>query len=383
MHADDQYDGILVSLHNAALDDTQWPAAANLIDGACRAKGNMLGFGGRRRRDDVQTLFARFIHCGRRRQDWEQEYFDVYYPQDERIPRLAQMRHGRLAHVRDLYTAQEMKTSPVYNEAMLRADCQNSLHVRLDGPSGTDIGWVICDPSGPGGWDSGQTRMIERLLPHIRQFVFVRDALAGAGALGAPLAQMLESARAGVILLDRRGRIVEANDRARRILQLTAGLSEGGGFLRAWLPADHARLQTVLAGALPPAGAQGASGSMTVQRPLPLPRLVVHVNPLNEGCLAYRGRRAAALVVVIDTDSQPRINPDRVAEILGLTLAEGRVAALLSEGKTVQEIAASMHRQKGAVYWLLHQIYRKHGISRQVDLVRLVLSLPELSGARQ
>ena len=54
---------------------------------------------------------------------------------------------------------------------------------------------------------------------------------------------------------------------------------------------------------------------------------------------------------------------------------------MLSEGQTVREIAASTRRQEGAVHWLLHRIYRKHGISRQVDLVRLVLSLSNLAGA--
>ena len=31
-----------------------------------------------------------------------------------------------------------------------------------------------------------------------------------------------------------------------------------------------------------------------------------------------------------------------------------------------------------AIYWHLQQIYQKHSISRQADLVRLVLSLAEL-----
>ena len=379
----DQYDRILVSLHDAMLDDACWTATAKLIDEACRTKGNMIGFGERRTHEDMQVFFARICHRGEWRPDWEREYFENYYPSDERIPRLAQMPDSHLAHVRDLYTAEEKKTSLVYNEAMLRADAQDSLHVRLNGPAGTDIGWVFCDPSGPAGWESGQIEMIQRLLPHIRQFVSVRDAVAGADALGSSLTQLLETNRIGFIQLDRRGRIAEANDRARDLLQRGAGLSDGGGFLSAWLPADNANLQTLLANALPALGSQGISGSTTIQRPSPLPRLVVHVNPVTDSRLGYRNRRVAALVLVVDTASQPRIGPDLLAEILGLTPAEGRVAAMLSEGKTVRDIAAATHRQEGAVHWLLHQIYRKHGISRQVDLVRLVLSLSNLSGARR
>ena len=376
----DQYDRVLVSLHDAMLDDTRWPASARLIDEACRTKGNMIGFGQRRTGEDMQVFFARICHRGEWRRDWEREYFENFYPSDERIPRLAQMADSRLVHVGDLYTDEEKKTSLVYNEAMSRADAQDSLHVRLDGPGGTDIGWVICDPDGPAGWESGQIDMIRRLLPHIRQFVLVRDAVAGADALGSSLSQLLETNAIGVIQLDRSGRIAEANDRARDLLRRRTGLSDAGGFLGAWLPADDSNLQTLLARALPPLGTQGISGSTTIGRPSPLPRLAVHVNPVTDDGVGSRNRRIAALVLVLDTTSQPRVSPDLLAEFLGLTPAEGQVAAMLAEGKTVRDIAALTQRQEGAVHWLLHQIYRKHGISRQVDLVRLVLSLSNLPG---
>ena len=70
--------------------------------------------------------------------------------------------------------------------------------------------------------------------------------------LAPPSPDWLETTRSGVIHLDRRGRIVEANDRARDILRRADGLSDQGGFLGAWLPADNANLQRLLARALPP-----------------------------------------------------------------------------------------------------------------------------------
>lgn len=78
--------------------------------------------------------------------------------------------------------------------------------------------------------------MIERLLPHIRQFVHVRDVLVGAKVLGASLSGLLETTRCGVIHLDPRGRIVETNDRALGILRQADGLSDQGGFLSLFPP---------------------------------------------------------------------------------------------------------------------------------------------------
>ena len=67
-----------------------------------------------------------------------------------------------------------------------------------------------------------------------------------------------------------------------------------------------------------------------------------------------------------------------VAAVLGLTPAESRVTVWLAEGRSVEEMVGAMGRTKHAVYWHLKRIYRKLSISRQAELVRLVLSLAEL-----
>ena len=72
-----------------------------------------------------------------------------------------------------------------------------------------------------------------------------------------------------------------------------------------------------------------------------------------------------------------------VAQALGLTAAEGEVAAMLSEGSTVRDIALATGRRPNTVYWLLKRTYMKLGIRRQTDLVRQVLSLAEFVRSRR
>ena len=45
----------------------------------------------------------------------------------------------------------------------------------------------------------------------------------------------------------------------------------------------------------------------------------------------------------------------------------------LAEGKTVDEIASATGRKVSTIRTHVHHIFTKHGIRRQVDLVRLVL----------
>ena len=213
MNQQDRFDGVLASLREAALDDAHWGVTSGLIDELCGLKGNYLGLGKQDPDGRTQVLLARFFHRGQRRQDWEQRYFQVYQPHDERLPRLRRLPDGQVVHVKELYTQKEMKDSPAYNEALAIAESQNGLNVRLDGPDGANVIWVTADPVAAGGWSTAQVNMIERLLPHICHFVRVRQALADAKVLGVPLANLLDTIRIGVIFLDRRGRILRTNDR--------------------------------------------------------------------------------------------------------------------------------------------------------------------------
>ena len=371
----DAFDRILALLHQAALDDAHWPAAAAAIDEACGAVGNGL-LVGEWSGDDVRIHFAQYLYRGEPREDVSREYLEVYYPHDEARRRLRVRPAGQLVHAPDLYTEKELKTSLMYNEGLPRSRSQNGFQVRLDWQDGHRVVWGIGDPVASGGWQPAQLQLIESLLPHVRQFVRVRQALVGADALSASLTGLLDKSRIGVLHLDRDGRVLAANGPAVDILRRGEGLVDRDGALRASLPADDSRLQGLLKRALPVFGAATppTGGSMTIQRALLRSRLELHVHPVEAGQADFGGRRVAALVLVVDPAHRPRIDPARVSVLLGLLPAEGRVSALLAEGRPVREIAAATGYKESYVRWLLKQVYKKQGLSGQIALVQRVLA---------
>ena len=272
-----------------------------------------------------------------------------------------------------------LKTSPSYNDIWRRAHYQQGLTVRLDGPDRSHMTWGLGDPVASAGWGSAKIALLQRLLPQIRQFVCVRQALVRAGARATTAAALLENPRIGVIHLDRRGQIREINDRAGRLLRYAEGLSEREGVLRAPTAADQCRFEQLVAAALPGGGAVPVSGSMLLRRASGAPPLVVHVKPVAVPHPDYAARYVAALVLIVEPRSQHRIDPDLVATTLGLTPMESRIAVGLAEGQSVREMAAATGRTPGAITWHLKQIYRRQSVSGQVDLVRLVLSIAEFT----
>ena len=373
----DPFDRIMSALHDAMLDDSRWPAVSGLIDEACKIRGNALVVGKGRSQADAEIFLARFCYRGERREDCEREYFRDYYPRDERIPRLARLPDSRLVPIAELYTQQELKTS-AYNEALRRGRYRHGMNVRLDVAGGCSIVWSLADGVERGAWSSAQTEMIERLLPHVRQFVKVRGAMAGAQGFGASLPDLLGISRVGVICLDRRGRVVETNDRARRILLQGDGLFDQGGVLAARLPTDNDRLERLLEGALPRYGETASGGSMVVGRPSGKPRLAVYVNPLSGAGTDFVLDSVAAWVLVVDPAGPSAIDARLVAAALDLTPAQSQVAAMLAEGHGVSDIAAATGRRPSTVRVLSKQIHKRRGVSSRAEVVRLVLPLSDL-----
>ena len=375
------FESILASLHEAALDPDGWRGASGMIDEVLGTHGSTLACGGGEWEDDTRLYFLWTCFRGERRRDRERLYLETYYPVDEAIPRLRRLPFDQLIRIADVYTEEERKSSEAYNALRTSAHAGQAINVRLKGSNGSRIMWQVKDPVNGEGWSSAQLDWIRRLLPHVRQTVSVWQTLAGAGALGATLTEMLDSTGLGIIQLDGRGRIVEANDRARDLLRTGDRLFDNDGLLSAHLPQDDDDLQKLLSRALPPFGVQGAGGWMVLRRSGALPPLVLHVNPVGPQQTGYPFSPVAALVLVLDPATGTDIDPDVIASALDLTKMESRVAVQLAQGMSVSEIAEAMGRKESTIRSHVKRTFAKHGLSRQAELIRLVRPLVGVPGS--
>ena len=268
--------------------------------------------------------------------------------------------------------------SPAADPSTMRARSTRRWGVVRDRTNGCAVVLSFGDSAERGGWGHDQIQAIKRLAPHIRQFARIRHAMADAQALGASLAELLENGRSWFIQLDRRRRILEANDRARDILLKRDGLRDEEGVLAAEIQGEDAELQRLLAHALPLYGVQGAGGSMKITRRKAQAPLVPEIHPVRQMGTDYRAWRVGALVLVVDPAARPRVDPDLAAAVLGLTPTESRVAVALATGQTVAGIADALGCAESTVKTHLKRVYRKLGIRKQTELVRRVLSLETL-----
>ena len=206
----------------------------------------------------------------------------------------------------------------------------------------------------------------------------VRHALVEAQARATTLGALLENTRTGVFQIDRRGKVVAANDRAQVMLRRGDVLRDTGGALCAASPNHDHELQRLLRNALSPFGTQGESGSMAMRARDAKTMLVVHVTPLSDRATHFRTMRAAALVLAAEPNKPSLISRHVLQATLGLTPTESDVAARLAEGHSVSGIAKALARTQHTVRWHVKAIHRKIGVSSRLDLIRIIQAVGEI-----
>ena len=372
MSTRDRIDEIVALLREAELDHTVWPAASALIDETCGLRGNDLLFGRFLAEGGLDLRLRWLFLRGEPNADLEREYLD-YAPTDERLAPATRLPYNKLVHTNSLLSDRVRRTSSTYNEYLVPNDGENCLNVRMRGKGDLKIAWSLVGPGGghPSDWTGEQVDAVRQLLPHVQQFVRVRHAIAEARADGLMTTGLLDTRSIGLLLLDRQGRIVETNDRARALIGGNDGLTVREGRLTAVSPEQATAVTRLL-----DAACRGrCGGSMPIPRPSLQP-LVLHATPVGAIGPPPFEKHCAARVLLAEPFSPPPVNARCVSDALGLTPSQGQVAAALAEGGTVASIAAETHRTEAAVRWHIREALSRLGLSRQADLVRVVLSTP-------
>lgn len=209
---------------------------------------------------------------------------------------------------------------------------------------------------------------LQALVPHLRIAVGLFERLQFAGAQHGVFHSTAQGLGRALVVLDRNRRIVSSNALADRML------SEGEGILRrgdelVFSQPDHQRLVNRLL-----SGAEDGGGlsRFLVSRP-GHGDLVVSARPLDLKAI-HAGTGALALFLA-RPGAEARADPQALRELLGLTMAEARLAAVLAEGLNLVEAAQRLGIAHNTAKVQLRAVFAKTGVHRQSQLVAMLASL--------
>jgi DNA-binding CsgD family transcriptional regulator/PAS domain-containing protein len=362
------YHRLIGAIYDAALEPDLWQDALRLTSDAMSAVGTLyLSY-------DLRFPERSQHVLGRLDPDLTRSYLIRYSKSSPWARMRSLMPVGQVVSVDAYVRAAELVRSEFYRDILHPQGILHCGAACLARDSERFVGFSIFRSAKAGPTEGTELRILSALAPHIRRATQITWRLGAASAFKRAEGNALDRIDHGVILLDAGGQVLFANRAAEAILALNDGLTAVGKAIRAATPADTRRLEGLIAEA-----AKGApGGTMRLARPSLAEPFLVLVAPA-----AARGpwpveTVPASMVFVTDCDRPPRLDIRRLAELFGLTPTEAKVALALARGDGVPQTSRALRLSRNTVHTHMQRIFRKLGVNRQSELVRVLTRIAAL-----
>ena len=177
----------------------------------------------------------------------------------------------------------------------------------------------------------------------------------------------------GVVIVDCEATVLLVSRHADQILSQQDGLGTQDGKLTASRPTDTTGLRRMIARTWHLAHGPGphASDGLQLTRPSGRRSFVIRIVPL-------KPKIEALAVLISDPETRTPVEQSLLHQLYQLTQTEARLVAALAEGERLEDATQALGVTLGTGRTYLKRVFQKMGVSRQVDLMRLVLSVPTL-----
>jgi DNA-binding CsgD family transcriptional regulator len=182
----------------------------------------------------------------------------------------------------------------------------------------------------------------------------------------------------GIILLDHKGQIAAVNLKALEVLRRGDTLTAFNGSLSLSLPQENLQLQAILGEFLAslPQQPPESSKALAVSRPDGKASIHLILTRVTNGTAAHGNRQNLIAVFLSDPEQLGTPREEWLQDLYGLTRVESRLAVLMCQGLTPDEIAKKLRISVHTVRAYLKDVFLKMGVNRQAAMVRRLVDGP-------
>lgn len=375
--SDDSEDALVELIYAAAMDPALWPhAMATLAD---RVGGSISII----TRLDAANVADSEIIMSRSDPKWLDHYLAHFQSRNAFAPATRPEAFGRgfraaVMTDADCLPWEDYQGSEFFNDFMRPQGVNSSLFIRLELTETRNSTLSIGRPVNGGRFEQPQIEVAQRLQPHLsRAYTLVRR-LSGALAAGSDLANALDCSAHALLVVDAAGSVRMMNSSAERLLGAGRGLAVIAGRLTAAQSDAARRLDSLLAAATAAEGAH--AGDISICLPGHRFPLAVRVAPAPVRHSPVFAQPRSALVSVTDLETNVASPERQLRELFGLTPSEARVATAIFEGMSMREASEVLEVAHNTVRVQLARVYEKTGVTRQAELVKMMMRLSGVVG---
>jgi len=362
------------AIYEAAAHPSCWPDALQAIADVLDGVGTVLLW----RRDDGRygTIVSPTLL------EAQEDFQKNWWQHDIRSIRGLEQRYVRREEAftdRHLVSQEEIEQHPIYTQFLARHGLKWCAAASISPDPLIDVWLSVQRAKDKNAFSDDELAVLQRLARHAENSLRLSSRLFDAELSRQGLSEALSRVNMAVAAVDSLKRVVFSNAAA------DALLGDGLQILNARLRVANSHVQALLDAAIDRMIAAAPGDFLDVAKPILVQRekrdrpIVLYVLPITErGPLDIESdflMHARAIVLGVDPSAGAQADPTVVRDLLGLTLGEARVAALVGAGLTPAAAAQKLGIAEGTARVVLKRVFSKAGVSRQSELATLLTRL--------
>lgn len=360
------YDAVVSDIYDAAFSPVHWDVALT----------NMISRFGRDRWDTAMLVWerlsppgGRFVGASGVHAMARQGYVHSFAGNNEWSINGHELPVGTVLHSDRLIERTAFRQGAFFRDYLSQYEMEVGVLALLDRHARDHLS--LCMPGPDNGPTVGLEAAVKLLLPHIQRSVRIGRRIGEAELSASSALAVLDGAPSAIIMCNEKLRITYCNRLGRSLL--------GDGYIgerhgQMILP-DRAHERRMRALADPADPLRCAAFALEHAGRTPVGAMAVRIDPRAQGVNPAFGE-ARIMIVAGRNHRNDFANVDHLRDWFGLTPAEARLAATLSEGGSLDDFAATRGITLNAARFLLKGIFAKTGTNRQPQLVARLQATP-------
>lgn len=281
---------------------------------------------------------------------------------------------GKVVTIEQLTASDNDYESESYRQQLVQTGIRHLMGVNLSDDLGNSTRLRFARLANHGNFAAEERALCQILLPHMQQTIRLQARIARLESERTLFATAVDRIAVAAFILDRNGRIRQSNTAAERLLRDRTWLTVADGRLRLRSHQDQNALRSCLDEVMQ----AHLNGELSIIRALRLednqePGVGMLLRPLPLSA-APEGSRTPSVAVFISDPSQHIEAPvDLLATLFDFTPAEAKLCLLLLNGASLDEACEKLTISRNTGKTHLRVIFSKTGVSRQAELIQLLL----------
>jgi len=276
----------------------------------------------------------------------------------------------------DRISLRDLEKTEFYNDHLRPHDTIHQIGGMIDMTEQRHSGFTCLRTRQAGPFGADDVDLLRLLFPHLERAMQFNRRFAALDGSHRTSLDVLDMLTAGVILLNRQGRILFVNRAAQRILDQNDGLAATTGGLAAASSDQSQEMRSRIASAAITACGRGLSdgGVLAIRRPSNKRPLALLIMPAASIAFPAGTETPAVVALVNDPEMKIEAAPEVLGRLYGLTPAESRLVGELLKDATLMGAAEQIGISHNTARTHLARIFDKTGTRHQGELIRVLTS---------